>query len=302
MSIIRGVVHTEYMKKHILGLCGLLIIVGCQHSPVAQKNILVADEKFGSLKGDGRADDVEVILIPQWHLSPNENTNPQAKQLPQIPNQLAIYHQLVDWAQKKQINTVIVEGCEGEIKDGFGEKFNGWSLQDLEKSQDLDSAITQIGLKLEAKFGPKLKVLCGDNLVLIKKNQLAFSDIKGLAGFKIRINEYKNQPEKQTEYLGSLRQVLKLPQDTSSEDTLKKLNIELLKSLNEYKSLIKQRNDSFVNAVKDSDKPVAIVIGALHIEDLKDKLNGNQILIFEPTGLKGDETSLVDELEKMLNK
>lgn len=282
----------------------LMLLMGCQHSSIesTKKSILVTDEKFGSLKGDARADDPKVILIPQWHLSPNEITNPQAKKLPQIPNQMAIYHQLVDWVEKGQVKTVVAEGCEGEIKKGFSEKFNGWSLEDLEKSQDLDSAITNIGLKLEAKFGPRLKVICGDNLDLINKNQLAFSDIRGLMGFKLRITDFKNQPEKYEEYLNTLREVLKLPEETSQEDVIKTLNAELVKSLESFKLIIQQRNDSFVNILNSAEKPVAVIIGAIHIEGLKNKLQNNQVLTFEPIGLKGDEAFIVERLEKMLNQ
>lgn len=293
------------MKKLLLIYFSSVLLTSCQHSQVAPEKtppLITADSKYGILKGDSRIDRVEIIIVPQWHLSPKIDTkiNPQ-QQLPQTQNQMAIYNQVSEWAQNGQIKSVVVEGCEGEIKDGFTSAFNGWTLADLQKEEDINDIVTHVGLKLKAKF-PNLRVICGDNLDLIDKNQLAFSDLRGLLGFKLRIEQFKTQPDKQEEYLKAAKETLKLPEDATGADVLKTIDSELRKSLNDFKSYIKERDDVFVKTTLAVEKPTAIVIGAVHASDLREKLKGKEVLTFEPEGLKGDEEQLIQQLEKKLSK
>lgn len=278
----------------------LLLVVSCQQTPVKTSKPFIANEIWGTLKGDAHIEKVEVILIPQWHLGPSIDTKSVYKEYPQAINQHAIYNQLVKWVESGQIKSVIVEGCTGEIKQGFEPRFNGWSLQDVMDAEDKSSVLTQVGLRLEAQFGEKLKVLCGDDVELIKKNLLAFSDLKGLFGYKTRIDQFKTQPVRQKSYIDSARSVLKMDSSASDEEVLKKINEELLKSLSDFKSLLNQRNDSILKTIKKVDFPAAVVIGALHIEDLQDRLKDKNTLVFEPVGLKGDEVQLIEVLEKAL--
>lgn len=246
--------------------------------------------------------DAEVILFPQWHLAPKVNTKFHKGELPQATNQLSIYNELVKSIDKKKIKSVIVEGCEGEITSGYKENFNGWTLKDLETLpvKELEPVMTHIGLKLEAKYGNKLKVVCGDNLELIKKNQLAYSDLRGLFGFKMRLEQYKDDQVKKTDYLKTIKEVLKLPEATSDVDTSKKLTAEIKKSLSEFQLQIKARNQFFIDAAKTVEKPTAIIVGAIHIKDLESRLPRGSFEIFPVKGLKGDEDRLIQELEKFL--
>ena len=186
-----------------------------------------------------------VLLIPQWHLSPGVNTKTSSEHLPQEKNQLAIYDKLISLIDAGKIKTIIVEGCEGEITHGYKENFNGWALSDIEAlpSEKMKPIMTHIGLKIEAKYRDKVRVLCGDNLDLIKKNQLAYSDIRGLFGFKARLEDYKNQPDKKADYLEIIKEVLHLPKTTTEKDTIFSLNKALKESLNEFKNYIKKSNE-----------------------------------------------------------
>ena len=138
----------------------------------------------------------KVYIIKQWHLSPNESTTDilKSKSLPQFDNQIDIYNKSIKLI-KKNSKTIIAEGCEGEIDHEFKLKFNGWGMSDLIERKDLsdfDDILAPVPMKLKAKFGKKLRVVCGDNDELIKKNNLAFSDTKAYSGFFQRLFFYQN--------------------------------------------------------------------------------------------------------------
>jgi hypothetical protein len=244
----------------------------------------------------------EVILFPQWHLAPKVNTKFHTGELPQTTNQLSIYNELVKSIDKNKIKSVIVEGCEGEITLKSKDNFNGWTVKDLSAlpTKELDHVMAHIGLKLEAKYKDGLKVLCGDNLELIKKNQLAYSDLRGLFGFKMRLEQHTVDANKKADYLKTIKEVLKLPSTANEIDTEKALNAEIRKSLIQFHTYLKARNQFFVDVSKTVEKPTAIVIGALHIKDLEAKLPKGSFEVFAPKGLNGDEDKLIQELERFL--
>ncbi len=259
-----------------------------------------------SLVAQTRESQSTVLLIPQWHLSPGVNTKTNQQVLPQQKNQMAIYNKLVSLINAGNIKTIIVEGCEGEITHGYKETFNGWNLSDLEvmKSKDIQPIVTHVGLKIEAQYKDKVRVICGDNLDLIKKNQLAYSDIRGLFGFKTRLEDYKNQPPKKADYIKTIKEVLHLPNDATEKDAISALNRALKESLNAFKEMIQKRNDVFLETAKNSKEPSAIIIGALHIKDLEMKLKSNHISVerLNLDGLVGDEEKLIETLEAMLSR
>ena len=243
-------------------------------------------------------------MIPQWHLSPQTNTQDSPRGNPQDENQFAIFAQLSQWIDDKNILTVIVEGCEGEIKEGFATRFNGWTLKELEQlpNESLQRIDTQIGLKLKAKYKDQINVICGDDAKLIKHNLLTLSDLRGLLGFKIRIEEAKNNPMKQAGYAAAASEVVKLPKQTPVAQVSKKLDSEIQAKLDEFEAVIHRRNEVFASGVQanNHEKPVAVVIGAIHIDDLKSQTPGS--VVYTPKGLKGDETELLREARAFLNQ
>jgi hypothetical protein len=286
-----------------------LLASGCQHSKPLSEQPLVANKAYGSLSNESQS--ARVIVIPQWHLSPQEDTkNRPRPKLPQTENQIAIYDQLAEWTEAHRIGAVIVEGCEGEIQKGYAERFNGWTLGDLSslEKEKLGKTLTQIGIKLEARFGDELRVLCGDDLALIKKHQLILSDLRGLLGFKIRIAQFKNEPTKRKDYLATVRELLKLRPETDDEAVASALNRSLQEKLDGFEAVIGERNQKFVEAVRaarvgpSAPLTVAIVIGALHVEDLDRRLKeaGEGVVVFRPIGLTGGESDLIGQVRQLL--
>ncbi len=279
----------------------LLFVTACASAPKAN-GPLTASGEYGVLSGPSG----DVIVIPQWHLSPQTNTQVSSANLPQADNQRAIYRQLVDWVENGAIKTVIVEGCEGEIDDHDPERFNGWTLQDLQKlsGESLDNTMTHVGLKLKAREGRKLKVECGDSNELIKKHQLILSDLRGFVGFKIRIDEFKDDIKKRADYVATVRDLMKMPADSDEVDVLTKLDEQLRLKMKEFKETLHERNTKFAAKAKASQKPSAIVIGAIHVDDLRQQLQEAQLstVTFKPVGLKGDEAELLDQIDDLLTQ
>ncbi|RYZ76305.1 MAG: hypothetical protein EOP05_05410 [Proteobacteria bacterium] len=281
-----------------ISICALS---SCAHGP-KPRTPLVSNSAYGELTE--LRSPADVVVIPQWHLSPNEDTqaNPRPK-LPQSLNQISIYNQLVEWVDAGQIKSVVVEGCEGEITEDSPLKFNGWTVQTLKSlsEDDRNSTLTQMGLKLKAHYGPKLPVLCGDDLALIQKHQLLLSDMRGFIGFKIRINEFKNQPLKRKDYVATVRELLKLRPETTDDQVITALNQELQSKVDQFETIVKERNQRFVAA---SAPRSAVVIGALHVADLSQQLraSGKTVVTFRPLGLEGGESELINQIRQLLKE
>ena len=211
---------------------------------------------------------------------------------------------------------MIVEGCEGEIKTGFNERFNGWTLSELvsAKPGDRDAALTMMGLKIKARFGSEIRVLCGDDLKLIKKHQLILSDLRGLFGFKERIAGFTEKSEhakpaeqkqllsSRAEYIDHVRKLLKIVPQANNEIVLERLDTELTEKIKAFEDTIEERNRRFVATVKAAKGPSAIVIGALHVENLKALLeaDGEHVTVYHSPGLKGDESDLISDIKKII--
>ena len=292
------------MKNIALTIISAALLSACQTVQAPEATHLVADANDGSFGDEMPSATTRAILIPQWHLSPQANTKDSPRANPQDENQFAIFSQLSQWIDNKGIQTVVVEGCEGEVKEGFPTRFNGWTLQELEElpNEALLRIDTQIGLKLKAKYKNQINVICGDDAKLIKQNLLTLSDLRGLLGFKIRMEEAKNEPKKQAGYAASASEVLKMPKTTPTAEVSKKLDAEIQAKLDEFENVIHQRNEVFASGVQSNNlhKPVAVVIGAIHIDDLKGQTPG--AVVYTPKGLKGDEADLLREARAFLNQ
>ena len=69
-----------------------------------------------------------------------------------------------------------------------------------------------------------------------------------------------------------------------------------------FEDTIEERNRRFVATVKAAKGPSAIVIGALHVENLKALLeaDGEHVTVYHSPGLKGDESDLISDIKKII--
>jgi hypothetical protein len=228
--------------------------------------------------------------------------------VPQKENQSAIYHQLDKWIAKGEVDTVFSEGCTGEIDDKFPKAYNGWTLKDLTAKagdKNYDDIVTLVPLKLEAKYGAKLKTLCADDEALIKEHNLAFSDARGTIGFLTRLTEFRFVPEKLKPYFEKVKSVYKLPPDTSIDNGIKALKEDLKKTIVQIDDVFAKRDKNFVEAIKkNADKSSAFVVGGAHTAAIVDLLKKEKIdcTVVQPTGYSLDEEKLRDNFHAFLKR
>lgn len=250
-----------------------------------------------------------VEIYGQWHLSPNDNTLEidHSKKLPQFKSQIELYQTLVTKIKNDDIDTVIAEGCEGNITNDFTPRFNGWTMEKLsalKNDPEFKSILAPVAMKLKIKF-PDLDVRCGDSLKLIKKNQLAFSEVQGhLAFFSAFIENYRVNQEKYQLYKKNYLETINQEEFSVHPIILAKDNIE--KNLELFLEVIKERNDDFVKSVErlnSNEKKVAIIIGKIHVSDLQSKMDKKFHSEIIPT-LKDDDTEevMVQKLKEAMSK
>ena len=186
-----------------------------------------------------------------------------------------------------KIDLIISEGCEDEITNDSSLNFNSWTIKKLFKeknNKNYSDIITLIPLKIKAKFGDDIKVVCGDNNELIKKHQISLSNIRGFYGFYLRLSQYEKGTDKYKKYLKSLETIEK--QKISDPITYCINKIKL--NINEYNKILSERNDSFIKTIKKyyTKNNIAVVIGGLHFDDLSSKLVSNKIKsnLYVPNG------------------
>jgi hypothetical protein len=258
-----------------------------------------------------------VWFFKQWHLGPKLDTTDIKKSLslPQEANQRAIFEQLDSWISSRKLKIIIAEGCgSGEMTEATALKFNGWDVTGL-KSQstkaDYDSILSSVPLKLEAKYGSKIHVVCGDDEELAKKNALAFSDARGELGYLTRLEQYKNDPSKAADYLEDVVKLYHLPADTTVAQGISKLRSELKTSIDQVQQFIQKRNEHLVEVAakvaqsKTSSDDIAIVFGGAHAEGVKTLLEGKLLTcdIVEPAGYPTDdrdEAKMIKRLKELL--
>jgi hypothetical protein len=251
----------------------------------------------------------EIIILKQWHLIPSANTkNPpkEAKPFPQAQNQIEIYGQVSEWVNHGEVDTVIAEGCEGKIDSSTKEAYQGWNFSDL-VAKSKDSKYSEIlahpVMKLKVKY-PNLNAICGDNLAEIKKSQLALSDARADVGYETRLTENKEDPKKLKIYLEGAREAYSLPKDASVEDVIKAVKNDLKASIQHFQDSTHARDLSFVKAMthSDSKKPVVMVVGGIHAEDLKKILNESKLncTVVAPISYQNDEEGMTDKLKALI--
>jgi hypothetical protein len=297
------------MKKIIFAL-SLLVLSACQSQNKKSDGPLFSDVngletqngRF-SVATEAQVQEAQVVLIPQWHFSPQVDTRRQNFKQPQFENQFAIFKQL---ELLKDRSVWVVEGCEGEITKGFGPAFNGWGLKDVEaelkRDGNIDLVMTHIGLKGEALYQDKLRVVCGDSNKLVKEHLTALSDIRGLVGYRLRIDQLRNEPSRRASYIESVQGSLKISKGTSDAETMRRLDDAIRQSIVRYKALVNERNEFFVKSIVSTKEKSAVIIGALHIEDLEKRMKKANIkyVLFVPKGLEAAGGDPIIALEKLL--
>ena len=248
----------------------------------------------------------ELIIFEQWHLSPKvDTTKTDSTKLPQLENQLDIYQQLVSLIKSKKVLTIISEGCQGEIDKNFQKKFNGHSYKSLSKMKDdkLKNVISLIPLKLEVKFKHKVKTLCGDDLDLLNKHSLAYSELRGHFGFYTRLVENKNKnPKKYQTYKNAL---LKEVENRSIMDPEKYAKETAIEAIDNIKKFLILRNEKFVKIIQQNlDKRPAIIIGKLHVLNLKKQLKKLKIpfTLASVKGIPSETGKELDQIREILSK
>ncbi|MDA8792011.1 hypothetical protein N9N67_02125 [Bacteriovoracaceae bacterium] len=245
-----------------------------------------------------------VALLGQWHLLSKASTIDieKGKSLAQFPNQTSIYLMLKEWIEQKKIDTILAEGCEGELTSNFKPNFNGWTFESLKsksKDQNYSAIMTHIPLKLKAEFGDKIKVICADNLDTIRHHQSLFSDLKGYFGFYTRIKQSLNGDKKKGKaYLSALEDNEK----KTIAQPLAYLKKKIVKLVNDENEMIKKRNELFLNQIdKYSSRKVAVVIGYRHLAHLNNQLKEKKIKTFIPQILV-DTLPEEDLIQELLSK
>lgn len=242
----------------------------------------------------------KVTIYQQWHLGAKTNSLKieESKKLPQYTNQKFIFNHLDNLIKKGEVQTLISEGCEGEINSSFKSTYNGWNYQNLKShlKNQYDSIMTLIPLKLEVKYTDKLKTICGDNQKLIDQHGLAFSDLRGFYGYYLRFLQYRDNKAKRDIYLKALEET----EEKKINDPITYTREKGLKNLANVKHLLVKRNEHFLkNIIRYKDQKPALVIGALHLDDLVLKLKKEKIdyVIVDVEGLPKDSKKLLEKLE-----
>lgn len=282
---------------------------------VSAASDLAPDPKLGRIvaqcKPPASATAKHVWIFKQWHLAPSVNTKAppsQAQPIPQEKNQTAIYRQLDQWIEKDQIREIYAEGCSGELTEASDFSFNGWTFDDLkQKAAETSYAeiVTHIPLKLEAKFGSKLRTRCGDDLALLKSNDLAFSDARGTLGFLTRISQYKNDPVRVKTYLEGAIELYRLPKSATPEKAIARLKSALKSAIGRIKESVEKRNATLIKAIRSSDETkVAVVFGGIHANGIVKQLEAAGIgcSVVSPVGYEDDESKLLEQLETSIRE
>jgi hypothetical protein len=261
--------------------------------------------KVGSCNTTGTK---QVLVIKQWHLSPTTVTKGFKEKYPQEKNQSAIYLALAERIKKGKLQVILAEGCEGgEINSSFTPEFNGWGYTSLQRAalgKGYDKVLSHIPLKLEAKFESKILTLCGDNEALIKEGNMRLSNLRGWSGFWSRLNGTSGD-DKVRLYADTAADTLKVDRATPVPDLLQKIKARMTDDLAAFKQSLTNRNASFVKVLQSQPfEAAAVVIGGLHADDLKEKLEaaGLGCEVLEPPGYRREDEQLLQVFTQVLTK
>lgn len=255
---------------------------------------------------DGTKPAKAVMIVKQWHLAPKIITKSFKEKYPQERNQQAIYSALSDAVRKKSIQLVVSEGCEGEINSEFKPSFNGWdyaSLRAVAQTKGYDKILTLVPLKLEARFGDELRTMCGDDEKLIQEGNMRLSNLRGWMGFWTRLHD-TYPDDKGKLFADAAADLMKIPRTTPLKDVIVKVREHVQDDLAGFKKSLADRNAAFVKVLgQETFETAAVVIGGLHTEDLKLKLQlaGMACDVYEPPGYQREDEDLMGDFLKVVD-
>lgn len=251
-----------------------------------------------------------VYFVKQWHLNAGDNTKtqPDLKKYPQAQNQQEIYQMLFEWIAAKKIDTVIAEGCEGEMNASFKPAFNGWTYADLNKiskKPEYSSIATHVGLKAEARFGDQVRTICADDAAKIKEGLVALSDMRGDLGYWMRLKQHVADPARAKPYLDGVVEMFKLKPTTTVAEAIEVVRTDLKKAFVTFTASLQARNQKVIEQVKaeKSNKPIVVVYGGLHIDQLKELAEKENLNceVFEPLHYDNQESKLMEDFKAAIN-
>ena len=245
----------------------------------------------------------EVILMKQWHLDSKTNTVniTKSKELPQFANQYSLYKKIESYLVEDKNTVVLAEGCSNKkINHHFKQQFNGWTVSLLKEKladKNFEYILAPIPMKIAAKF-PDVEVICSDSEKLIKENLLAFSELKGHINFYLKFKSSKGT-KRYTQFIEAYRELY--PKENINDYEGHAL-AKSLAFLNSFEEKLYQRNDYFIDKIKQykKDKNVIVVIGGLHVEDLKSRLTFGEV--YTPEGYVDQDRELIQSFKRVLEK
>lgn len=247
----------------------------------------------------------EVTIVKQWHLAPGAKTTDieASKKLPQFANQKSIYLKLAKMLDEKSL-TIISEGCTQEISK---DSHYGWDVETLNEKKgfaDYSEILAFTPAKLNVKYGQKAKIVCADDEDLMKKNLLAFSDLRAFAGFYGRLKQFHaTDPASYKRYEAALFD--KEKEKIGKVDAVKFAREKALAAVTEVEKYIDKRNEKFVEAAKKNlaENPV-LIAGGLHAKGLADlfKKANIKFSIVVPEGYNESDEKLLEALKQELEK
>ncbi len=249
-----------------------------------------------------------VYFFKQWHLASGVDTKVVKTSYPQEQNLESIYLQLDHWIQSKKMNELIAEGCTGTIDENSSYQVNGWKVKDLQNEKgrsDYSKIGTSVPLKLEAKYGTQVDTICGDSEALVKEQLLGFSDARGDLGYLARITQYESDPIKLRPYLNDAIEIFKLKKNANHKEVLAAIQRDLKKTIQQIHHTIEKRNSHLVDTIISlKSKNIGVVYGGMHGQGVKKLLEekGVNCFIIEPVGYQNDEASLLEQLERAIQK
>lgn len=256
---------------------------------------------------DPKAGSPHVYFFKQWHLAPEVDTR-TGKKYAQSQNLEAIYLQLDAWIQNNELSEIFAEGCEGEINLTSNFKVNGWGLQDLMgkvNTPGYSEIETSVPLKLEAKYGEKIRAICGDSKRLVKEQLLSFSDARGETGYLTRLVQFKDDPVRAKPYLKDAVKLFNLPPNSSTQQVIKVLIRTLESTMHKIRATIEKRNQHLVDILLAAKtKSIAAVFGGMHAEGVAKILERRHVhcTVVEPVGYQNEEPMLLDQMDDALRQ
>jgi hypothetical protein len=226
----------------------------------------------------------EVTLYSQWHLPSEAKTLDieQSKKAKQYSHQKDLYLKIEKEFMAKNIDFLFQEGCEGEIDKNFSSVYYGWDMQKLiamRSDQSYPDIMVPVPMKMEAKYQDNIDTFCAERMELVKKQNLAFSDLRGNLGFFVRLKQNRIKDPAAYERFKTSYLDLKNKPDYNG-NVVEFARTQTMEALHQVEQMIARRNEHMAEIIDSFKfKKASVVIGALHIEDLKEKLEKKDIKV-----------------------